>query len=165
MGVNTMNLPQIQQLSKTDSPSLCTVRSQAHTLTPEVSRGDKTKARDILAAIRTLKALDEARRPATPEERQVLMRFPGFGPVALGIFPNPVTGHYPDASWQQLGEELQALLTPEDYASAKRTTFTALDQRAHLCRNIRLQVTLFSTISCMALEKRANVTDLILTVL
>jgi N12 class adenine-specific DNA methylase len=53
------------------------------------------------------------------------MRFPGFGPVALGIFPDPVTGHYPDASWQQLGEELQALLTPEDYASAKRTTFTA----------------------------------------
>src|SRR5205823_8892836 len=26
---------------------------------------------------------------------------------------------------QQLGGELQALLTPEDYASAKRTTFTA----------------------------------------
>jgi SAM-dependent methyltransferase len=45
--------------------------------------------------------------------------------VALGIFPDPVTGHYPDASWQQLGEELQVLLTPEDYASAKRTTFTA----------------------------------------
>ena len=45
--------------------------------------------------------------------------------MALGIFPDPVTGCYPDASWQQLGEELQALLTPEDYASAKRTTFTA----------------------------------------
>jgi catechol 2,3-dioxygenase-like lactoylglutathione lyase family enzyme len=42
---------------------------------------------------------------------------------------------------------------------------TDMDQRAHLRRNIRLQVTLFSTISCMAMEKRANVTDLILTVL
>ena len=40
-----------------------------------------------------------------------------------------------------------------------------LDQRAHLRRNIRLQVTLFSTISCMAMEKQANVIDLILTVL
>ena len=120
-----MNLPQIQQPSKVDPPSLLTVHSPAHTPPPEVSRGDKTKARDILAAIRTLQALDEARRPATPEERQVLMRFPGFGPVALGIFPDPVTGNYPDASWQQLGGELQALLTPEDYASAKRTTFTA----------------------------------------
>ena len=28
-------------------------------------------------------------------------------------------------AWQQLGDELQALLTPEDYASARRTTFTA----------------------------------------
>jgi len=59
------------------------------------------------------------------EERTVLARFPGFGPVALGIFPDPVTGRYKDAGWQQLGDQLQALLTPEDYASARRTTFTA----------------------------------------
>src|SRR5215467_7065203 len=32
---------------------------------------------------------------------------------------------YKDAGWQQLGDELQALLSPGDYASAKRTTFTA----------------------------------------
>ena len=43
-----MNLPQIHQPSKTDFPSLCTVHSPAHTPSPEVSRGDKTKARDIL---------------------------------------------------------------------------------------------------------------------
>src|SRR5256884_4041696 len=125
MEVNTMNLPQIHEPSKVDLPSLCTVYTPADTPPPEVSRGDKTKARDILAAIRNLNVLDEAKRPPTPEERQVLARFPGFGPVALGIFPDPVTGRYPDASWQQLGEELQDLLTPEDYASAKRTTFTA----------------------------------------
>src|SRR5882762_5139422 len=87
--------------------------------------GDKTKARAILAAIRTLQAIEQAQRRATPEERQVLARFPGFGPVALGIFPDPVTGQYKDAGWQQLGDQLQALLTPEDYASARRTTFTA----------------------------------------
>src|SRR6266571_2320167 len=87
--------------------------------------GDKTKARAILAAIHTLQALDQAQRPATPEERQILARFPGLGPVALGIFPDPVTGQYKDAGWQQLGDQLQALLTSEDYASAKRTTFTA----------------------------------------
>ena len=60
-----------------------------------------------------------------PEERQVLARFAGFGPVALSLFPDPVTGRYKDATWQTLGEELQALLTPEEYDSAKRTTFTA----------------------------------------
>jgi N12 class adenine-specific DNA methylase len=45
--------------------------------------------------------------------------------VALSIFPDPVTGRYKDASWQSLGEELKALLTPEEYDSAKRTTFNA----------------------------------------
>jgi len=120
-----MNIPRDRDASNTDLTTFCTLHTPAHTPSPEVSRGDKTKARDILAAIRTLQALDEAKRPATPQERQVLMRFPGFGPVALGIFPDPVTGHYPDATWQQLGDELQVLLTPEEYASAKRTTFTA----------------------------------------
>src|SRR5256712_3023880 len=92
---------------------------------PRPASGEKAKARAILAAIRTLQAIDAAQRPATPDERQILARFPGFGPVALGIFPDPVTGQYKDAGWQQLGDQLHALLTPEDYASAKRTTFTA----------------------------------------
>ena len=39
--------------------------------------------------------------------------------------PIPVTGRYKDAGWQALGEELKALLTPEEYDSAKRTTFNA----------------------------------------
>jgi len=36
-----------------------------------------------------------------------------------------VTGKYKDAGWQALGDELKTLLTPEEYASAKRTTFNA----------------------------------------
>src|SRR2546427_5965039 len=87
--------------------------------------GEKAQARAILAATRTLQAVEQAQRPATPDECALLARFPGFGPVALVLFPDPVTGRYHDAGWQQLGEELQTLLTPEDYASAKRTTFTA----------------------------------------
>ena len=87
--------------------------------------GEKAKAQDILAAIRTLKTLDQEQRPATQEERQTLAHFAGFGPVALSIFPDPVAGHYKDASWQNLGGELKTLLTPEEYDSAKRTTFNA----------------------------------------
>ncbi|WP_437207100.1 DEAD/DEAH box helicase family protein [Planctomicrobium sp. SH664] len=45
--------------------------------------------------------------------------------MALSIFPNPATGLYKSSSWQALGEELQSLLTPEEYDSAKRTTFNA----------------------------------------
>ncbi|MBX3396727.1 MAG: DEAD/DEAH box helicase family protein [Phycisphaerae bacterium] len=87
--------------------------------------GEKEKARDILAAIRTLQQIEREKRPASFEEKQVLARFPGFGPVALSIFPDPVTGRYKNAGWQVLGEELQALLSPAEYDSAKRTTFNA----------------------------------------
>jgi N12 class adenine-specific DNA methylase len=87
--------------------------------------GEKSKARDIIAAIRTLKAVEQAGRGASPDEQQVLSRFAGFGPVALSIFPNPVSGTYKDAGWQALGEELKSLLTPAEYDSAKRTTFNA----------------------------------------
>ena len=55
----------------------------------------------------------------------MLARFAGFGPVALSIFPDPVTGRYKDANWQHVGEELQSLLSPDEYDSAKRTTFNA----------------------------------------
>ena len=47
------------------------------------------------------------------KEKRVLLRFAGFGPVALSIFPDPVTGRY-KAGWQPVGEELQSLLSPEE---------------------------------------------------
>jgi SAM-dependent methyltransferase len=106
--------------TKRQVPALSPCAQPLHT-----ASGDKTKARTLLAAIRTLLAIEHAQRPATPEECAALARFPGFGPVALGIFPDPVTGQYKDATWQTLGDELRTLLAPEDYASARRTTFTA----------------------------------------
>jgi N12 class adenine-specific DNA methylase len=99
--------------------------AQPHSAASEhLATGEKGKARDILAAIRTLKSIEGEKRDATPDERKTLIRFAGFGPVALSIFPDPVTGQYKDG-WQALGEELQGLLTPEEYASARRTTFNA----------------------------------------
>ncbi len=108
-------------ISTPDAPT----SSSASSPTVAIASGEKGKARDIIAAIRTLKAIEREQRPATPEERQVLARFAGFGPVALSIFPDPVTGRYKDAGWQELGEELKSLLTPQEYDSAKRTTFNA----------------------------------------
>lgn len=93
--------------------------------TGTTGRGPKSQAREILAAIKLLDQLDEDDRPASPKERQVLAKFGGFGQVALTLFPDPVTANYKDSDWQTLGEELQSLLSPEDYASAKRTTFNA----------------------------------------
>jgi len=88
------------------------------------SVGEKTKARDIIAAIRTLKLVEQEHRQATPGEHQVLSRFGGFGPVALSIFPDPLKGTYKDG-WESLGQELKSLLTTEEYDSAKRSTYNA----------------------------------------
>jgi N12 class adenine-specific DNA methylase len=89
------------------------------------STGEKAKAHDILAAIRTLKRIEEEHRPASMEEKAVMARFNGFGAVALSIFPDPMTDEFKDPSWAVVGTELKALLTEEEYASAKRTTFNA----------------------------------------
>ena len=70
------------------------------------SGGAKAKARDILAAIRTLQRVERERRLPDQGERKTLARFGGFGAVALSLFPDPVTGRYKDAVWQALGEEL-----------------------------------------------------------
>ncbi|MGH7173839.1 MAG: hypothetical protein ACRELG_26455, partial [Gemmataceae bacterium] len=87
-----------------------------------IATGEKGKAQDILSAIRTLKKLERLRSTPDDDEAKVLARFAGFGPVALSIFPDPVTGKFKDG-WQAIGEELRELLTPEEYESAKRTTF------------------------------------------
>lgn len=72
-----------------------------------------------------VKEIDHELRPVTDTERRTLTRFAGFGPVALSIFPDPVNDRYKDATWQALGDELKELLTADEYASAKRTTFNA----------------------------------------
>ena len=101
------------------------------TTPPIIASGEKAKARDILAAIRTLQRIEQEQRPATPDERQASPASAASGRWPCRIFPDPVTGRYKDAAWQALGEELQSLLTPEEYASAKRTDLQRLLHLAH----------------------------------
>jgi N12 class adenine-specific DNA methylase len=113
--------PSFSQAAATPAPALpITAETTAHS-----ARGEKAKARDILTAIRTLQQIEQEDRPATDEERELLSRFGGVGPVALGLFPDPLTGHYKDQVWQTLGEELRSLLSDAEYESARRTTFNA----------------------------------------
>ena len=92
---------------------------------PIIASGEKSKARDIIAAIRTLQTIEQEKRPANEPDRQILRRFGGFGAVALSLFPDPVSGRYKDAGWETLGKELESLLSPVEFDSAKRTTFNA----------------------------------------
>lgn len=86
--------------------------------------GLKAKAEATLAALRVLKTVEAEARSATAEEKQVLAGFSGFGPLANHIFPEPGTERY-KTGWEALGRELVALLTEDEYNSAKRSTFNA----------------------------------------
>src|SRR3954451_6862752 len=90
-----------------------------------VATGEKAKAQDILEAIRTLHQVERDGRNPTDAERTALTRFGGFGAVALSLFPDPLTGRYKTPAWEELGRELTRLLSPEEYESARRTTFNA----------------------------------------
>jgi N12 class adenine-specific DNA methylase/predicted RNA methylase len=99
--------------------------SETTVVTPAIAAQERAKARDILAAVRTLKQIEQDHRPATMQERYVLARFGGFGAVARSLFPHWTTGLYKDAGWQVLGDELKSLLTPDEYDSAKATVYNA----------------------------------------
>lgn len=81
------------------------------------------KFNDNLAAIRALKAIESDRRRATPDEQRLLARYVGWGGLA-NAFPDPITGEFKD-KWKARGEELRELLTPSEYAQARRSTRNA----------------------------------------
>lgn len=99
--------------------------------------GAKQKARDNLAAIRLVKTLAQEGRPATTEEQAQLVKYVGWGSseLANGIFEQSgyrtVNGRQTWApsffkeGWEDLGRELKDLLTPEEYAAAKKSTMNA----------------------------------------
>ena len=73
-------------------PAEATRPQTPHPALPRLSSpaAGKTKARDIIAAIRTLQSIERDGRPASNDERDILARFGGFGAVALSLFPDPV---------------------------------------------------------------------------
>jgi len=88
------------------------------------SGGLKEKARDNLAAIRTLKQIEADSRDATDAEKAVLARYCGWGALANVFRP------YPPEDWQGIAEELRQLLSDEEYQAARASTpnahYTAL---------------------------------------
>ena len=78
--------------------------------------GLKQKAEANLAAIRTLKTIEAENRPATPEEKAVLVKYTGWGAM-----PNAFAS-LPSRDWQSVADELKDLLNAEEYASARAST-------------------------------------------
>ena len=79
------------------------------------------KGRNLLHALRILKQIEREERLATLNEQAILAQFPGFGCVSLYIFADPISGTFRSSHWGKLGEELRALLTDEEFSSAKRS--------------------------------------------
>ncbi len=78
---------------------------------------------DNLAAIQTLKQIEAEGRRATPEEQAILARYVGWGGLK-SMFPNPETGQFRDG-WEARNQQLQTLLTPREYDSARSTVTDA----------------------------------------
>lgn len=85
-------------------------------------RGQKRKALDNLAAIRILKTLVAEKRRPTEEEQQRIGLFYGFGGLPK-MFRQPDKTFY--AGWEKQALELEALTTPEEYASLRARTVDA----------------------------------------
>jgi N12 class adenine-specific DNA methylase len=80
----------------------------------EGSPREKVKAN--IEAIRLLKQIEEEKRDATPEERAVLVKYTGWGGLAKAF-----EWSY-DREWSGVKAELEALLTDEEYKSARAST-------------------------------------------
>jgi N12 class adenine-specific DNA methylase len=88
-----------------------------------LARGWPARARDNVEAIRLSKELEASGRAPTAEEQHALLRFVGFGAseLAQNCFPLPGATDF-RAGWQQIGQELMALATPQEYAALERAT-------------------------------------------
>jgi len=78
--------------------------------------GLQEKARDNLAAIRMLKALEAEHRDASDAEKAVLARYAGWGAMPNAFAP------WPPSEWKSIAQEVKQLLSPEEYESARAST-------------------------------------------
>lgn len=89
----------------------------------DLARGWSARARDNIAAIRLSKDLEQADRAPTPEEQARLLRFIGFGATELAqnCFRRPGEDAF-RSGWEDIGAELEAAVTPAEYAALQRAT-------------------------------------------
>jgi N12 class adenine-specific DNA methylase len=80
--------------------------------------GKKARFQRNIEAIRILKECEFDNRFATPEEQQVLAQYVGWGGIPEAFDEN-------NNSWTDEYFELNGLLSPEEYASARESTLTA----------------------------------------
>lgn len=83
----------------------------------EVKGGEKTRARNAVAAIRTMKQIKAEGRVATAEERKALALYGGAGTLAPALPRSDGTIRFDDVA-----RDLKDLLTDEEYRTLSRTS-------------------------------------------
>ncbi len=78
--------------------------------------GLKEKARDNIAAIRTLRQVEDESREARDAEKAVLARYSGWGALSNVFHP------YPRSDWEEIARDVKQHLTSEEYDSARAST-------------------------------------------
>jgi len=86
--------------------------------TKEFAGRQKTHYKANVEAIKLLKAIEKEQRLATREEQQTLVNYVGWGGI-------PQAFDKKNEKWQKEYEELNQLLTPEEYTAARASTLTA----------------------------------------
>ncbi len=86
-------------------------------------KGDMPKARMNLRALAILKILEIQKRPATADERAVLVQYVGWGGLP-GAFRNIVTGAM-KKGWEPIVEELERRVSDRELASLRASTLNA----------------------------------------
>src|SRR3989339_336249 len=88
--------------------------------------GNVTKFEANIAAIELLRKLENEKRQATTEDREVLNRYTGWGGI-----PQAFNDDQKEQSWVSRAEHLKALLSADEYQSAEASTpnahYTALE--------------------------------------
>lgn len=80
--------------------------------------GAKTKFKNNIAAIETLKILEKENRPATEEEKETLSKYVGWGGI-------PQAFDKENPSWSNEYTQLKDLLTPQEYRQANASVLDA----------------------------------------
>lgn len=96
-------------------------------------RGPMQKARDNLAAIELAKRLLADKRTATKAEQEILAKYVGWGGLK-NAFERPGGGFA--KGFEDIGPRLRALLTPEEYLTASRSTQYAHYTAEHVIRSM-----------------------------
>lgn len=76
--------------------------------------GAKTKFKNNLLSIQTLKQIENENRPATPEEQEFLSKYVGWGGLAQAFDKN-------NEQWANEFSQLKEIFTPEEYSTARES--------------------------------------------